>query len=300
LSGRCPFVPHPFVPHPVVPHPVVPHPVVARRLVPCVVSALILAGIALIAPMDRARSAPKAVDTALIVSVDVSESVDEERYRLQMEGIAQALEDKAVVATILSGTNKSILFSLVSWADKSQLLVPWTFVESQADANRLAQLVRRLPRTTGEFTCLARMFTALPDLVLSTQPVPSKHIVVDVSGDGIDNCSGEAATIEARDALVARTVTVNGLPIIEDPTRLVGQGAYRSPGSPMEYLRPLESNERFTLEDWYRAYVMGGDQAFILPANGYADFARAMRQKFITEISGLEEKATTIHLIAQR
>ena len=33
----------------------------------------------------------KAVDTALIVAVDVSNSVDDNRYRLQMEGIAQAL-----------------------------------------------------------------------------------------------------------------------------------------------------------------------------------------------------------------
>ena len=33
------------------------------------------------------------VDTALVVSVDVSNSVDDARYRLQMEGIAKALED---------------------------------------------------------------------------------------------------------------------------------------------------------------------------------------------------------------
>ncbi len=228
---------------------------------------------------------PAKVDTALIVSVDISESVDDERYYLQLEGIAQALEDKAVIAAILSGRHNTILFAMVAWADTSKLVVPWTLIANHDDAKILADTVRNLPRITGEFTCLGRMFQAMPDLVLSRQPLPSTHVVIDVSGDGIDNCSGDELTREARDALVKRNITINGLPIIEDPGRLFGQGAYRAPGTPMEYLKPLESTQHFTLEEWYRTNVMGGDQAFILPANGYPDFARAMRQKFITEIS---------------
>src|SRR5262249_53974171 len=43
------------------------------------------------------------VDTALIVAVDVSNSVDDKRYRLQMEGIAQALEDPGVIQAIVGG-----------------------------------------------------------------------------------------------------------------------------------------------------------------------------------------------------
>lgn len=233
------------------------------------------------------------VDTALIVSIDISESVDDERYYLQLEGIAQALEDKAVIATILSGQNNAILFAMVAWADTSKLVVPWTLLASSDDALTLASTVRKLPRITGEFTCLARMFLAMPDLVLSRQPLPAAHVVIDVSGDGIDNCSGDEPTREARDALIKRNITINGLPIVEDPNRLFGQGAYRAPGTPMEYLKPLESTQHFTLEEWYRTNVMGGDQSFILPANGYADFARAMRQKFITEISRAPTRSPT-------
>jgi Protein of unknown function (DUF1194) len=236
-------------------------------------------------PTPLAAAPLAKVDTALIVSVDISESVDDERYHLQLEGIAQALEDKAVISTILSGPNNTILFALVAWADTSKLVVPWTLIASSYDASALAHAVRNLPRITGEFTCLGRMFLAMPDLVLSRQPLPATHVVIDVSGDGIDNCSGDDQTREARDALIKRNITINGLPIVEDPNRLFGQGAYRAPGTPMEYLKPLESTQHFTLEEWYRANVMGGDQAFILPANGYPDFARAMRQKFITEIS---------------
>ena len=60
--------------------------------------------------------------------------------------------------------------------------------------------------------------------------------------------------------LVAEGVTINGLPI-------------------------LEGREADTLEGWYADNVIGGPFAFVLPANGYGDFARAIRRKFLVEIS---------------
>jgi len=38
----------------------------------------------------------------------------------------------------------------------------------------------------------------------------------------------------------------------------------------------------------YRANVVGGPGSFLLAARGYGDFARALRQKFVLEISWLE------------
>ena len=70
-----------------------------------VLAALLLAlGAASLLP-GRSAAAGDEVDTALIVSVDVSNSVDEPRYRLQMDGIAAALEDPGVIDAILSGAN---------------------------------------------------------------------------------------------------------------------------------------------------------------------------------------------------
>ena len=63
------------------------------------------------------------VDTALLVSVDVSNSVDEHRYRLQMAGIAAALEDSAVMDTILNGPHSAILFSLIEWSDRPKVAI---------------------------------------------------------------------------------------------------------------------------------------------------------------------------------
>jgi hypothetical protein len=55
-------------------------------------------------------------------------------------------------------------------------------------------------------------------------------------------------------------VTINGLPI-------------------------LEGDEAATLEDWYMQHVIGGPAAFLVPALGFPDFERAMRKKFLVEVS---------------
>jgi hypothetical protein len=243
-------------------------------------------------------------DVALIVSVDVSESVDDARYQLQMDGIAAALEDPSVIATITSGPKGRVLFAMVVWADKSELAVPWVQISNGAEAVAVADRVRHLKRYGGEFTCMARMFRNLSDSIIADLPMKASRVVVDVSGDGVDNCSSYDAMGETHDALVKSGVTINGLPIVEDQDRIVGAGAYRAPGNSMEYLRRLEAEEQLTLEQWYEKYVMGGQFAFILPANGYSDFARAMRQKFVTEISANDRDRAIPnageHRIAQR
>lgn len=84
-----------------------------------------------------------------------------------------------------------------------------------------------------------------------------------MSGDGKDDCNTDVPVETIRDEIVGYGVTINGLPI-------------------------LEGDEATTLEPWYREHVMGGIGAFVLPANGFADFDRAIRQKFVVEISDLE------------
>lgn len=227
----------------------------------------------------------RTADLALVISVDVSQSVDDARYRLQMDGIADALEDPGVTAAMTSGAAKSIFVALVVWADKAEVALPWARIASADDAHSFANRVRGLRRYGGEFTCLGRMLGSIDELVLASSPVDTGKVVVDVSGDGIDNCGGVAAVNSARDRLVASGATINGLPIVEDTGRIVGAGAYRAPGMPFDTATPLQAQEQSTLDEWYAAHVIGGDHAFIKVANGYADFARAMRQKFVTEVS---------------
>ena len=226
-----------------------------------------------------------AVDTALIVSVDVSNSVDSDRYKLQMEGIAKALEDQGVIDAIASGPNGGILFSMVTWADRPMLVLPWTRISNKQDALALAQKVRKLPLQGGEFTCMTRMLRSANDKIVPQIPGKASRIVIDVSGDGPDNCNADEPIEKVRDELVANGVTINGLP------NLVGANA--SAASVAGAVVPSAAAQKQDLisipnglEDWYKTHVQAGAGSFVLPANGYGDFARAIRQKFVIEISG--------------
>lgn len=218
--------------------------------------------LALLCVRDSGAQSQQSVDTALILAVDVSNSVDARRYRLQVEGIADALEDPAVQETILGGPYQSIAVSVILWADRPYFSIPWVRIASAADAIALAGKVRRLVRQSGEFTCMAQMMRFVADKITPQIPVRARRVVLDVSGDGRENCNPEIAPAAVRDDLVAIGLTVNGLPI-------------------------LEESQAATLERWYGENVIGGPGAFLLPARGFEDFGRAFRQKFMTEISGL-------------
>jgi len=220
-----------------------------------------LAGLlALLVASNIAYGRAERVDTALVLAVDVSGSVDAERYRLQMEGIARTFEDEGVQAAMLGGPHRAILVTLVEWSDRPAVVVPWTLITGADDAKAFAARVRRAPRADDQFTCMAVALRLIADKVLPFLPVPSDRVVVDVSGDGHDNCNPIVPVDAVRNELAAAGATINGLPI-------------------------LEGDEVLTLEAWYRAHVIGGPGAFLVPASGFADFARAMRSKFLIEIS---------------
>jgi Protein of unknown function (DUF1194) len=247
--------------------------------------------LALSSGVDRRSShAEGGVDTALIVSVDVSQSVDADRYKLQMEGIAQAIEDPGVVASITGGDQGAILFSMVTWADQAYFAVDWQRIASQADAARVAALVRGLPQKGGEFTCLGRMMHTVATSIVPHIPVPASRVVVDVSGDGIDNCSDKSEVNAERDAILQTGATINGLPVIvAGENDIVGTGAYRAPGYGLRELSRESDQDGTTLEQWFKDHVVGGPSAFVLTAQGYSDFGRAFRRKFVTEISALTQ-----------
>lgn len=200
------------------------------------------------------------VDLALVLAVDVSESVDAARYALQMNGLATALEAREVQASILSGPHQSMLVALVQWSNRPALSLPWTLLTSAGDVQRFAARIRGLRRASNGFTCMSAALRTIADKLLTQLPVPAERVVVDVSGDGRENCNPLEIVDQVRDELAANGVTVNGLPI-------------------------LEGDEAATLEAWYQDHLIGGPNAFLVPAESFDDFDRAMRRKFVTEIS---------------
>ena len=199
-------------------------------------------------------------DAALVLALDVSGSVDDDRFKLQREGIAVALESEDVAAAILSGVNQTIEIAVGEWAEEQRLLVPWTVLRGRDDLRALATRLRSASRSWvhtktdpgGGIAAAARLF--------AEQPLIGLRQIIDVSGDGRQN-TGEVATAVARDAAIAHGLTVNGLPIA--------------------------SGEEPGIEDWYGVNVVGGPGAFLIVADSYDAFAAAFRQKLTLEISEL-------------
>jgi hypothetical protein len=211
-------------------------------------------------PGGPAPAQTERADLALVLAMDVSDSMDEERFNLQMEGVAKALGAEDVEASILSGPHRAILVSLVQWSNRPFVSLPWTLLTSESDIRHFADRVRHLDRQGHDFTCMSVALRSIADKLVTQMPVPAERIVIDVSGDGHDNCNPREPVEKVRDELNAKGVAINGLPI-------------------------LEGDEEFTLEAWYREHVIGGPNSFLMPAAGFADFERAMRHKFVTEIS---------------
>jgi hypothetical protein len=211
----------------------------------------------------NAGSEVPAVDTGLVLAVDVSGSVTGDRYRLQMDGIAAAFEDPAVQTAILGGRRHAVAIAVVQWSDKARVSVPWTIIASDADALAFAARIRRAPRVADQFTCMAQMMRYVADKVLPQMAARADRTVLDVSGDGRENCNPATPVDAVRDELAAARTIINGLPI-------------------------LEGDEAATLESWYASHVVSGNGGFVVAAHGFADFARAMRQKFLVEISARE------------
>jgi hypothetical protein len=218
-----------------------------------------LAVVAASAPHGLAAEALEA-DVALVLAIDVSGSVNDARFALQREGVAAALESDDFAAVLFGGAHQTIEIAVVEWGEEQNVVLPWTVLRGREDLASVGARLRRAGRSWVHTKTDPGGAIAAATLLFASQPLAAGRQVIDVSGDGRQN-TGEIATSEARDAAVARDVTVNGLPIT------LG-------GEPH-------------VDDWYRANVIGGPGAFLVVADGYQAFAAAFRQKLTLEVAGL-------------
>ncbi|WP_458093891.1 DUF1194 domain-containing protein [Roseomonas sp. WA12] len=219
------------------------------------------------APPHAARAEAVAVDLVLVLAVDVSRSIDDDEARLQREGYRSAMTDPRVVEAIRSGMMGAIAVAYVEWAgsDYQRLVIPWTRIGSQGDAEAWAGVLAQAPRVALSWTSISGGLD-FSMRTLSETPFEGTRRVIDVSGDGVNN---SGMPVEAmRDRVVGEGVTINGLPIMNDrPT----------------FGRPSP----IPLDQYYRDSVIGGDGAFLIAAEDFESFGNAVRRKLVREIAGL-------------
>ncbi len=226
---------------------------------------------ALVLHAGFAWSAPVSVDLELVLAVDVSGSVDKEEGKLQRMGYVNAFRSPSVLRAIQSGRHKSIAVTYMEWAcfDSQRIVVGWKRIHDRASAEAFAYLLSQAPVGVGPYTSISGAIEfALP--LFENNGFSSERRTIDISGDGPNN-SGDYVT-NARDRAVRAGVTINGLPIVNNRP---------SPWGRM----PMPN-----LDLYYRKCVIGGRRSFLVVANDFKSFGRAIRRKLILEIVGLPGK----------
>ena len=87
----------------------------------------------------------RACDLALVLAVDISGSVDEREYEIQMRGLAEGLSDPEVAEALVR--NRAAL-TLVQWTGSTRqaVSVPWTRIASPGDVAALAERIEKRER----------------------------------------------------------------------------------------------------------------------------------------------------------
>jgi hypothetical protein len=211
----------------------------------------------LAASLDSQAALAAKADMALVLAVDVSESVDAGEYQLQHEGIARAFENPQVIDAIRNGTAGAIDVLMLEWSDrdKQAVLVDWTRVSDAASGAGFAAKIRAGARSSNGLTAIGDALLAAA-AAFKTAPDDAARHVIDISGDGMANIGPRPDDI--RDALTAQGITINGLAIL--------------------------ASEPW-LDTYYNNEVIGGDGAFLLQVKDFSSFATAIKQKLLAEIS---------------
>lgn len=204
-------------------------------------------------------AAAEPVDLELVLAVDASSSVNAEEFQLQMQGIASAFRHPAVVNAIDAAGPAGVAVTLVQWSGSgiTAQAVDWTLLSSALSSYAFAARIEAAPRLVEGGATAIGSALLYAGALLDANAYEGKRRIIDLSGDGISNEGDYAST--ARAHLVRQGVTVNGLAILNDEPNL---GRY------------------------YLAGVVGGPGAFVLTALDFRDFAVAIRQKLVTEITG--------------
>jgi hypothetical protein len=205
-------------------------------------------------------SAQTEVDLHLVLSVDVSGSVNHTRFELQKQGYVDAFMNKRVLGAILGGSKQSIAVTMVQWSGpflQAQVL-PWTLLKDEASVRSVAAIIAEAPRHMyGGGTSISGAIDQAVTL-FPRSPFKGGRQVIDISGDGSNN-RGRSVTA-ARDEAVRAGVTINGLPILA--------------------FEPY-------LDQYFKDYVIGGPGAFMIAAKTFETFAEAILMKMIVEIAGI-------------
>lgn len=224
---------------------------VARRIIRATLLALTVVASALPA---RAEGPCR---LALLLGLDISSSVNDREYRLQIEGLALALTTPEVMRAILNPEGTGIAIAAYEWSGYQQqdMILPWTMLYSESDIRAFSARLMAHKRRYGLFPTAIGKSVEYAAQVLGRAPTCSRK-VLDLSGDGENNDGIGPEYFRERGDLAG--IVINGLVVL---------GAVPDPAL------------------YYREHVMQGPGAFVAMARTFEDYQPVMVGKLIREVS---------------
>jgi Protein of unknown function (DUF1194) len=230
----------------------------ATRLLVFVIATVVLVA-------SPAAHAAEEVDLLLVLSSDISRSIDAPNFKLQRDGYAAAIVNPRVIQAIRSGALGKIAISFVEWSGigAQKIVIDWTVIRDDATAKNFSAQIIEAPRDFRDRTSISGGIDfAVAQLARS--PFHANRHTIDISGDGIQN-SGRAVT-DARDEALAEGVTINGLVIMSER-------------------KNFHTDPPGGLDAYYRNNVIGGPGAFVMVAENFSSFSQTILNKLSAEIT---------------
>jgi hypothetical protein len=207
------------------------------------------------------------VDLELVLAADGSGSIDNDELQLQRDGWADAITSPEVLKAISDGLIGKIVVQYMEWGSASSqvVIVDWTEISDAASAAAFADALRSRPRGATGYNSIS---TAIDFSVVQVETNRWQGLrkVIDVSADA-GNFGGRDVKL-ARDNALAKGFTINALTIDRG----------NRPGLRANYA---------SLEDYFKAEVIGGPGAFLEIASETRPFMVAAKRKLVQEIAGL-------------
>jgi hypothetical protein len=209
-------------------------------------------------------------DANIVTALDISDSVDPQEIRIEIEGIARAILAPEVLQAIQRGRHGHIGFAVFAWYHDGIYpeLVSWTLIVSEKDAmrvsNQIAECLRIADEAEGRKRSNMHHVGRLTDIstaidhaaeLLLTAPYAAERAVVNIIGNGADNLGEDPQ--RARDRLIGQGGTINGVVLGGDLSVL----------------------------DHYRQQIIGGRGAFLLSAQNSDMIVELLARKFHYDIA---------------
>ena len=207
-----------------------------------------------------ASSAAAECRLALVLALDVSSSVDAAEDRLQRGGMVSALISPEVEAAFFAA-DQPVALAAYEWSGRynQEILLDWTLIETRADLVRAAEVIAASTRSHNDFPTAMGYALGFGAGMLERAP-PCLRKTIDMAGDGQNNEGFGPQTAYREFAF--RGVTVNGLVV-----------------------NAADFEGEVGLIAFYQGEVMHGPGAFVIIADGFDDYERAMRKKLERELT---------------